>query len=375
MGTLAVTVGIRLGAGVNRAPLMHPAPVAIAALLSIERLFYASLWAIFLANVIVLLVPIVPTLRQLLLALANFHWVIVYLLTYSVMSGKRGYRELGIVFGVELIIGVLGFFSDFKTIFVLLILASLTSYKALFSFRRKTTIAMAAAAIAMGVVWTTVKSDYRSFLNQGTGEQVVLVSMSERLEYLSDLLADVSLERMGESVDAFLLRLSYVQFFAESMQMVPGVIPYENGKLWGEAIMNSVVPRFVNPSKAEISDSVRTSYYTGTAVSGVEAGTSIGMGYIAESYVDFGPVLMILPLFLWGLIIGWMYRTLIGVTRHALLGYGSATVLIVLGASLIETSNSKMLGGVVLNFLISYLILKFFSEWFFREMARPVDMR
>ncbi len=79
------------------------------------------------------------------------------------------------------------------------------------------------------------------------------------------------------------------------------------------------MPRFLFPDKPVLDDSERTRTYTGMNVAGMEQGTSIGIGYIGESYVDFGPVKMFAPIFLLGLLYGLIYRFFVTKTRYTLL--------------------------------------------------------
>ena len=92
----------------------------------------------------------------------------------------------------------------------------------------------------------------------------------------------------GNATQGMLDRLSYVDFFAVVLETVPSQLPHENGALWLDAITRPFMPRLFFPSKTVIDDSERTNYYTGLGVAGAEEGTSISLGYVAESYIDFG---------------------------------------------------------------------------------------
>ena len=121
-------------------------------------------------------------------------------------------------------------------------------------------------------------------------------------------------------------RLSYVDFFAVVLDTVPSQLPHENGALWLDAITRPFMPRLFFPAKAIIDDSERTNYYTGLAVAGSEEGTSISLGYVAESYIDFGAPLMMVPIFGLGLVLGGFYRKMLTLDRpRALLGMSLAT--------------------------------------------------
>ena len=88
------------------------------------------------------------------------------------------------------------------------------------------------------------------------------------------------------------------------MHVVPDRIPYENGKLWTGSNPECVHAARIEPEQARDRRFQRTAHYTGRYVADADDGTSISLGYIAESYIDFGPVLMALPLVVWGYFVG-----------------------------------------------------------------------
>ncbi|WP_187770848.1 hypothetical protein, partial [Cognatilysobacter lacus] len=344
---------------------------AIAARLSVARLFWASLVAIGVALVLTRVAFALPGLTQPIVALTQLRWVILFMFAYVVLSQHRGYRRLGIVVTVEIAIGFLGFFSGFRTVLIVMLLAALTAPEALRGIRLRTAALLGVAILTLAVAWTGIKSDYRQFLNQGTGQQVVLVPVADRVAKLVELTGDLDAERLNASVQKLMERLTYVYYFGRTLQVVPAYLPYEHGALWGEAIENAVLPRLINPDKRVIDDSERTSLYSGTRVAGASEGTSISLGYIAESYIDFGPVLMMLPLALWGVFVGRVYAILLRATRYPLLGYGSGAVVVGLGASVLESSNLKMVAGVVLGFLALLVVQKVAGGWLLRLLAQP----
>jgi hypothetical protein len=225
--------------------------------------------------------------------------------------------------------------------------------------------------VALAVGWTGIKTEYREFLNKGTRQQVVLVPVDERVAKLATLVGELTPQKLDASIQRLMERLTYVYYFGLAMQVVPDYVAHERGLLWREAVQSALVPRLLNPGKRVIDDSERTSRYTGTRVAGAKEGTSISMGYMAESYIDFGAGLMMLPLLVWGLFVGWVYRTLIRSTRYPLFGYGCAAVLVGLGAAVLEQSNLKMVASIVLGFLALYLIQKFAGGGLLRLLATP----
>jgi hypothetical protein len=173
------------------------------------------------------------------------------------------------------------------------------------------------------------------------------------------MVRQVRAEDLNEALQSLVERLSYVDYFGAVLDYVPAHRPHENGGLLWKAIVHMLAPRILFPDKPALpSDSEMTMSYTGLLVASGDRGTSISMGYMAESYIDFGPYSMFLPIFLFGLLWGAMYAYCI---RHADLrgiGYAFGTALI-LGAVQFEAATIKLLGGMVLRFLIFALILRY----------------
>jgi hypothetical protein len=230
-------------------------------------------------------------------------------------------------------------------VFFILLVVALTSRGALQGRRLVITIIVSGLLFLSGIVWTAVKMEYREFLNRGSGQQEVVVSVDERLDKLQELVSTFTWKRFVEGLDAMTLRVSYVNYFALTMMNVPANIPYENGALWLGSLKHVITPRLLFPNKPILDDSERTSLYTGIQVAGMEEGTSIGIGYMAESYIDFGPRGMFVPIFLLGVFYGLVYRFFVLKSRHKLLGSAVASSILVFGAYTIETSNIKIIGS------------------------------
>jgi len=320
----------------------------------------------------------VPRITQPLLAAMNLKWVLVCLLAYTVLEQRRHYGLLAVAVVLEFMLGLLGFFSTFKTVFLILLVVVLTATSAVEGRRFMLAVLVAVALFTSGVTWTVVKSDYREFLNQGTGEQEEYAPVDQRLQKLAELTGSLTWQNFAPAVENVVLRMSYVHYFALTLMNVPSKVPHENGALWLDAIKRVVTPRLLFPSKSEIQDSVRTEKYTGEKVAGVEQGTSIGIGYIGESYIDFGPVYMFVPIFLLGAFFGFIYRWFVIRDRFKPLGFAMATAILVFAAYKVETSNVKIVGGSVVTVLVfslfSYAIGPLFLRWV-SESAPPIRLR
>ncbi len=373
MSLLAIALGIRLAVGLNRTSEAQPAPETITAQLEVQRLFYASLWAIALSSVLTQFSHMVPGLSEPVRGLVLLRWVIFYLLAYTVFSQGRGYQQLTIVFAIELLIGFLGFFSDFRAVLIMTLMAAMAAPNALRGIRFRSVVAIVMLTASLGVVWQSIKSDYRNFLNQGSAGQEILVSPSAQFSELVTLISELTPEKLIEGGQGLIYRIQFVNFFGATMGVVPEYIPHEKGKLWFEAIEHVLAPRLFNPSKPVINDSDRTVEYSGMNVARGEDGSSISIGYIAETYIDFGPVVMVIPLFLWGLWVGWVYRILTRSARYPAFAYGCAAALITQNAALVEQSNMKMVGSMLVGFLVLYLVQKYLAGKLLHMLSTPVE--
>jgi hypothetical protein len=369
-----LAVGMRVGRGSR--PL-DPAGRAFAEVgaFSARRLLLAYVVAYALSSTGELLIGAAPSLRQLLLATGILHWAVVFVILWSGFRDAR-LRSLALCLLVaEIAMGFLGFFSTFKYVMFVAIVAAMGAT----ADRRRILHARAVVLITVGLLlaagWQAIKADYRQYLNQGSASQSVLVSPVARMSFLVNRLTNVTRDGLVEGLRSGAERTGYLEYFARSIGFVPEQVPYQDGKLWMEAIVHILTPRVLFPEKAEINDSVRVNEFTGTLVAGAGSGTSISLGYVAESYVDFGPFLMFVPVFLLGVFWGWSYRFLAQTGPSRLLAFGFAASYILSGAILFEASNIKILGGAVTTLVVGWVLLRKLgrrmSSLMARRRARP----
>ena len=98
--------------------------------------------------------------------------------------------------------------------------------------------------------------------------------------------------------------------------------------------------------------------YTGRLFASGDRGTSVSMGYMAESYIDFGPILMFVPIFALGLALGLITRYLVLRTQIPLYGQAAAAV-VGLGMYKFEIHNVKLVGGLLTITLFYIVWLRF----------------
>lgn len=350
VGLLVLAIGMRVSLiGMNK-----KAPMRVAN--EVENLSVKKIWYAYLAFFLVALIGknylyISPRFAQILLALLNLKWVFFFLLATIVLARKENRVYLFIATVLEIVVGFSGFFSDYKQVFFVLILVYLTLGAGL----NRRTIARTAFVILlvgyMSIVWSSVKLEYRDYISGGTGAQIIDVSLTDRLEKLLYLYSDVDLTDIRQGFQTLAKRIAYIDYFGYVLNRVPREAPYADGELWGQAITHVLFPRLFFPNKAAlVSDTEITEKYTGLQlISQGGRQTDIPLGYMAETYVDYGPFYMFFPIFIVGAVWGLMYRYFISRKKEIVFSYGLA-VAVLLGASQLEISTIKMVGGMLMGF-------------------------
>lgn len=352
---LALALGLRIGAGAVRADV---ADAVRRLCLSKTTPQWLKLYGLFaLSGVVAGLVGLAaPSLSQLTLPITNLRWVVLYIILIRAFELKLGSTQALWLIGLELMLGLGGFFADFKTVFILIICAMLSISARVNAKSLLAGLAAASLALALGSAWSAIKVEYRTFVSGGTNQQIVVVPYEERLTKLMDLAGQIDAEGLGEGFDLLLRRTSYVDFFGLTIRRVPSSIPYENGALTLDAFSRPLMPRAFFPEKTIIDDSVRTRLYSGARVAGTNEGTSISLGWPAELYVDFGPVWMMAAASVLGLFFGTLYRVFVSPPgRAGAWGLGIATILL-LPAAALETSLAKSIGGLVASALVGIVM-------------------
>jgi hypothetical protein len=73
---------------------------------------------------------------------------------------------------------------------------------------------------------------------------------------------------------------------------------------------------------------------------------------MAESYIDFGPVGMFVPIFLLGVFYGLIYRYFIARKNFRVLGFALGTALLLTVHQDFGASNAKIVGGIVTGLIV-----------------------
>ncbi|MFD2917440.1 hypothetical protein [Psychroserpens luteus] len=299
----------------------------------------------------------IPGLFQGIVALGYIKWTLFFFMFYSALKQNQYRSLLYIIILFEFISGFASYFADFKTIVFMVLI----SYLALYQIRHKQFFGLIIAFVIfgyIGVIWTSVKFDYREFISEDAGQQVVTVSDGEALSYLVDNVGNISDEQLALGFRAMIDRISYIDYFSSCMAYVPNVLPHEDGKLTKDAIMHVLVPRLFNPNKAAIDDSQHLTKYTGVFYADASMGVSFALGYVADFYIDFGPFWMLVALFFFGLFIGYIIRS---IYRTSLNSFWGMAIMLPLFILLYKYENAliKFFGNLIVFWIVATLFNKY----------------
>jgi hypothetical protein len=153
-----------------------------------------------------------------------------------------------------------------------------------------------------------------------------------------------------------LVRFNQGWIISKIMTHVPREEPYANGQTLADAIVFSVLPRFLFPDKATGVSHELFMQYTGVKLA---SNTNMGLGIIGEMYANFGFWGGILSTFLYGLAVGGMFTFF---AKRAILNplwwaVGSIVLLPAVepGINIEDIMNHVVKGAIVLVVLWKFL--------------------
>lgn len=310
--------------------------------------------------------------EEMLTNVLKVRYLFLFALFFSVAQSGRGYGYASLAMLYVMVPEVLTGFSRFKELLFLLGIAIIGQWNSDVHTEREGMRNMRVAAIVvglgilllgLGVLWSgAVKKDWRLALWEGnlTGSPV------EKITEFSGILQNATreLDPVQGAEDLSQRLSSGVAYFSLALRNVPALLPHEHGALTWRAIEHVSKPRIFFPDKEMMaSDSDLVREFAGVQVAGAESGTSVGMSYIAEFYIDFGFPLMLLPIFLFGMLVGGLYRALRYVAKSQVLFNGAMAVLFTQHLMSYEGSMPKLLGGILQLFGMLVIMMLVVSKF------------
>lgn len=288
-----------------------------------------------------------PALTQAILALNLSHLGLVYLM---LRRFSRPTFQWSWVIGVvcfEVVLGFTGYFANFREPLIITFIMMTETFD-----RRdvKHWALVGGLVVALGtssILWLSVRDQYRADFDEG----LYAASRAERLERVSALGEGVLGQDVGQVRDTIAVladRMWTIYYPALTLDRVPSFVAHTNGELLSSALYHLVTPRLLFPDKGELpSDSEMVRKYAGVNVAGYDEGTSIAFGYAGEAYVDFGVPLMFLPVLVWGVVLGSVYRYFLHLIRHRELAISLVTVVFWIALYIFERSWVKTMGTTI----------------------------
>jgi hypothetical protein len=223
-----------------------------------------------------------------------------------------------------------------------------------------------------GIFWTSVKGEYRGFLNQGTNTQTVRVEKGDALNKLLEISETRTTNSFTQATEDFLDRLQYTYHLAKTMDRVPAIIPHQYGVNWFTTLSFVLTPRIINPNKGVYDASIKASKYTGIRYSGIKRGVSVSLGYFADGYIDFGYVGMFIPLLILGFIYGRSYFFFVQKSSNNFVFNFAVVGAIYMELFAFESDNIYVTGRLYVNLIVFFLLRRFFFPKLLSYIQMPL---
>lgn len=319
--------------------------------------------------------PVAPAqLHQVVETLEVLRWALVFAIFAQGSSMPYGGVIVVGILGFEIVVGFLSFFSEFKIPLYVVALALMSAGYRPTPRQYATLAGVFVVTLYLGIVWSSIKMEYRNELNggRGTSTQEVVLTTGEMIDAFIGLVGTVDAERLEKGADQLVRRIAYVEYFGYVLGYVPSVRAHEDGRLWLNALGHVLIPRLLFPDKPGLeSDSMITERYTGIDM-GDNPGTSITIGVPAETYVDLGPVWMFAVPLLLGVMYGSVYRFFVTKRYGGPIAQGTA-VAFHLSLTSVGAASTKILGGYLSLLIVTLLLWRF--GWPFLARLLRVQVR
>lgn len=373
IGLVTLAFGFRIGISTSvqsfndmrdRKPNWH-------SLYDLKRLFWITL-AVGLSGWVIARSPMEIWFggAQIIYRLLEFRSVFFFLFMLTVLRSQQGYLLASIVFVFFWIPSFSSQMSAFSGIFITLFVILMSEWRPWLNSNRarsRSRRVFRAAAMTCGLllvlalIWTGgVKGMWRPRVLSG---EVSGTSIDKAIAFgktVAEASPNLSLQNAGYNLSRRLS--SDIGYFANTVVRVPTIIPHENGNLTIRALKHVLCPRILFPEKENLgSDSWLVRTYAGVAAAGFESNTSIGLGYMAQFYIDFGVPGMFLALLAIGVMIGFLYDNLIRACPSNDL-YRSVAFVFAGHFNTYGAELAKTTGALIQSYLVLFLLFHFFGR-------------
>jgi hypothetical protein len=318
LSTVALAAGLRLG----REAALHNARPCSLEWPSIDTLDGRRLtitWAASKALELLLLSKFVVGLpvRQQLGALALADDVVLVLVVWRVFARRRIDVWTVTVLALSLASATGAFHAVWAEPFLVILFVGLAVERSLRLRAVVAAMVLVASLLYLGQWWMAARGGLRQSILAGDTSD----SWSPRATRLVESARDVGDEELDGSRTALINRIAYLEYFSLTLDNVPEEQPHTQGERLGEAIRHVLMPRVFFPDKTYVTDSALVERYAGVHT---DEGTSIGLSFVAEGYIDFGIPGVVLVSLLVGSVMGLSGGVVIRLSPWKPLGFALA---------------------------------------------------
>lgn len=221
---------------------------------------------------------------------------------------------------------------------------------------------IAAGILLFGVFWMGgMKPAWRAKVDSGQVSEDVVERLGEFSSLAVNVTENITFQEATENMAGRFS--SSVGYFADAIRRVPNQVPHEDGALTMRAVQHVTMPRVLFPEKPSLGmDSWLVREYAGRNVAGARLGTSIGFTYIGQFYVDYGFPLMLFPLFLYGVLIGVLYRLPVISSVSKEIYFATVTAIFVAGFLTYGSDLAKQAGSLIMKTAVLTAVLYFVGD-------------
>lgn len=380
-GLLLLAVGIRIASQLilsRSAAASRADEAALAAPQLVRPLFFIVMASYSVEYAYTVSAREFGSLASFVQRLLEFRQVLLVTLWLEILRSRKNYSWLAISFVWATLPRLGGYYSDFKSPVLLLLIALGAGWRPWEQgWWKRTVVAglkaapVLAALLVLLLVWQGgLKKNTRLAHDDGT----IGGDATERISFfVENFRSELPLlfEAPEPYVEALVERMSYITFFSRVLEHVPAREPHAEGELLSMAMQNAFVPRFLVPEKPELpSDSYYTRRFAGVQVA--ETGTSVSIGYMAEFYADWGLGGMFVSILAFGLWIGVIAALVRLLTPAPVLRFAALTVVLLAVADF-EQQFIKGFAALNLNAMVTLVLVRIASPWFIRATQPPAS--
>ena len=336
---------------------------------STQKIMNVYLISFFVASFLSAAAFLFGGFTQIIFSLVKIKWILFMLFGFQCFLRNEKKNIFYLFVLLEFLSGFFSFFSDFKIVIYFLIILILTLVEKL-DFKQVLYAGLIGFLLLFfGIYWTSVKGEYRAFLNAGTSNQVVSVDRDAALDKLYDLSAKVDNSNLDGAVIQMLDRLQYTWHFAKTIDRMPSVLPFEQGDNWLSSLEFATTPRFLNPDKPNYDATTKTKFYTGLRYLGKEAGVSFSLGYFVDCFIDFGLYGMMFMLLAIGTLYAIIYNYLLRKSSKNMVFNYAVVGAFFMEFNALEMDSTYLLGRLFASFVTFFLLVQFFFPWLIKYIS------